>query len=105
VITSCAAAAAFAKRESGQSTGQLFGDSCWPGQASLLIPTVLPLARVARLALGAVSFERISIAEAADATDRLLALLEGIEPTIRSTRTTAVLRTPGRCLRAQAGQS
>src|SRR6186997_467381 len=71
VIISCAAPAASGKRESGQSTGQLFGDSCWPGQASLLIPTVLPLARVARLALGAVSFEWISIAEAADATDRL----------------------------------
>jgi hypothetical protein len=69
----------------------------------LLIPTVLPLALVARLALVSVSLERIAIAEAPNATERLLALLEGIEPTIRSTTTTAILRAPRGCLCAQAG--
>jgi hypothetical protein len=48
----------------------------------------------------AVRLEWIPIAESADAANRLLALLEGIEAAVRATRAATILRTPGGSLSA-----
>jgi hypothetical protein len=53
----------------------------------------------------AIGLEWILRAEPADAPDRLLALLEGVEAAVGTASTAAILRAPGRGVCAEARQS